>query len=472
MASPNVYFASIPASIRKPGRYFELNTSLAVRNLPGNPQRILLIGQRLAAGTVSAGVPINIYSDTEAQTAFGVGSQLQLMVRRALAANPYALLTCCAIDDAAASIATVKTITLLAPTRAGIVSATIGGVTVSAAVAATDTATTKATALAAAINAAPWLPFTATAALGVITLTARNKGGQGNTIGISSADSSLDTAPVVASVTAGTGDPSISATLTAVFAAGHNVIVLGNADATALAALKAHLDTVSGPMEQRGAIGVYAANGTLAASTTTAATVNAGRMYCVLVPAAPESVSDLAAVYGAVIASEEDPAMPLNTLPLPTITATPLASRLGRTEHEVALYNGVTPTETDQSGVVRIVRAISTYTTSVAGVADPALLDLSSIRIYDYLRLAIIQRMALRFPRAKLSSGTDERVWSEAYDVLLKCEELEIVRDVEANKDGLICEPDSQDSARLNLRLPMRVVPGLHVIAGAIYLLL
>ena len=31
MASPNISFDSIPASIRKPGKYFEFNTKLAVR---------------------------------------------------------------------------------------------------------------------------------------------------------------------------------------------------------------------------------------------------------------------------------------------------------------------------------------------------------------------------------------------------------------------------------------------------------
>ena len=33
MASANVSFDNIPASIRKPGKYFEFNTKLAVRTL-------------------------------------------------------------------------------------------------------------------------------------------------------------------------------------------------------------------------------------------------------------------------------------------------------------------------------------------------------------------------------------------------------------------------------------------------------
>ena len=50
MASKNISFDSIPSSIRKPGKYFEFNTKLAVRTLPANLQRMLIIAQSLTAG--------------------------------------------------------------------------------------------------------------------------------------------------------------------------------------------------------------------------------------------------------------------------------------------------------------------------------------------------------------------------------------------------------------------------------------
>ena len=43
MASANVSFDNIPASIRKPGKYLEFNTKLAVRTLATNPQTVLII---------------------------------------------------------------------------------------------------------------------------------------------------------------------------------------------------------------------------------------------------------------------------------------------------------------------------------------------------------------------------------------------------------------------------------------------
>ncbi len=82
------------------------------------------------------------------------------------------------------------------------------------------------------------------------------------------------------------------------------------------------------------------------------------------------------------------------------------------------------------------------------------------------------RRVALRFPRDKLSSRTPDRVRSELLDVLYKLEELEIIEEVDANKAALIIERDSQDSNRLNGRIPADVVNGLHIFAGRIDLLL
>ena len=53
MASANVSFDNIPASIRKPGKYLEFNTKLAVRTLATNPQTVLIIAQKTADGTAA-----------------------------------------------------------------------------------------------------------------------------------------------------------------------------------------------------------------------------------------------------------------------------------------------------------------------------------------------------------------------------------------------------------------------------------
>lgn len=472
MSSPNISFDNIPSSIRKPGKYFEFNTKLAVRTLPGNLQKVLIVGQRIAAGTVAANVVTDIFSDAEAATYFGNGSQLHLMCRAAIKANPYLALQAIAMDDAGAGVLASGTVTLTGPaTGAGVLTVKVAGKPVQIAIAATDTATAIAAALAAQVALQPDLPVTAAAALGVVTLTAKNKGTQGNNIKLEAVTTAVGTTAAVVAMASGATDPTLATALAAVYGAGHNIIISAWNDSTNLTALRTHLDSVSGPLEQRGAIGVYGHTGTLANATTLAAGINAGRISAPNFKV-PEQPCELAAAYGAVVASEEDPARPLNLLQLTGITAPALADRLSRTEQETALYNGVTPLEVGPGEKVQIVRAITTYTLDAQSIPDISLLDLTTIRTLDYVRKACRERISLRFPREKLSERTAPKVKDQLLDVLYKLEELEIVEQVDVNKDGLIVERDSQDPNRLNAKIPTDVVNGLHVFAGRIDLLL
>lgn len=473
MSSANIAFDNIPSSIRKPGKYFEFNTKLAVRTLPGNLQKTLIVGQRLAAGTVLANTPIDVFSDVEAATYFGRGSIAHLMARSALQANNYLALTMIALDDAGGSVAASGTVTIAGPASAGgVVTLAVGDQTVVVAVSAADSATVIAAALVAQIAKQPDLPVTAANAAGVVTLTAKNKGSLGNGLKISAASAAAGVTAVVVAMSGGATDPTIATALATVFAAGHNIVISAWNDQTSLTALRTHLDAVSGPLEQRGAVGIFAHTGTLAASTTLAGLINSGRISGLLVPNGFEASFEVAAAYGAVVASEEDPARPLNTLPLTGILANPLTNRLSRTEQENALYNGITPSEVGPGEKVQIVRAITTYMLDPQGVPDVSMLDLTTIRTLDYVRRACRERISLRFPREKLSARTPDKVRSELLDVLYKLEELEIVQNVDQWKAQLIVERDLQDANRLNAKIPTNVVNGLHVFAGRIDLIL
>ncbi|MCX7204742.1 MAG: phage tail sheath subtilisin-like domain-containing protein [Proteobacteria bacterium] len=474
MASKDISFDSIPSSIRKPGKYFEFNTKMAVRLLPGNLQKVLLIGQRMAIGTVAAAVPTDVFNDADAATMFGRGSILHSMVAAAITAYPYAAITAIALDDAPAGTQAAGTVTLTgAATAAGALTLWVGNDRIDAAISNGDTPTIVALALKTALDRAPDIPVTATVNLGVVTLTAKNKGTLGNTIKlISSFAIATGLVAVIAPMAGGATDPDIQAALTPIYSAGHNILCSSLMDTASLQKLRTHLDAVGGPMEQRGAIGVYGNTGTLAQATTLALSINSGRTSSILVPSTPSLSWEVAAAYAAVIASEEDPARPLNTLALTAIAPSPFANRLSRTEQENALYNGVTPSEVGPGDKVQIVRAITTYTKDPQGIDDVSLLDLTTIRTLDYVRKACRERIALRFPREKLSSRTADKVWSELYDVLLKLEELEFVEQVVENKDKLIVQRDLQDANRLNARIPTDVVNGLHVFAGRIDLYL
>ncbi|MCG9027405.1 phage tail sheath subtilisin-like domain-containing protein [Laribacter hongkongensis] len=473
MASPNISFDAIPASIRKPGKYFEFNTRLAVRTLPTNLQTVLCVGQKLASGTHPALKPVQVFTDADAATWFGRGSHAHLMAKAAMTANPYVSLTVLAVEDDDAGLAASGTITVTGPaTGSGLLTVVVGTQRVDVAVSNGDAANAVATALKAALDKALDLPVTATVNAAVVTLTARNKGEAGNGIRLSASSAAAGVTATATAMTGGAADPDLAPALAAVANAGHHIIASPFARQESLLALREHLEFVSGPLEQRGAIGVFGHPGTLATGTQLAAQINSGRISGAWYPGSRALPCEIAAGYAAVLASEEDPARPLNTLEIKGLDITDPTDWSGRTEQEAALHGGLTPLEVSPGNRVQIVRAVTTYLKDPQGIDDPALLDLTTIRTLDYVRRACRDRISLRFPREKLSERTPPKVRSELLDVLVKLEELEIVEAVEANKAGLIVERDSQDVNRLNARIPTDVVNGLHVFAGRIDLLL
>ena len=466
MASANINFEKIPVSTRKPGVYAEWNTKLAVRNLPTNRQRVLLIAQHTTnLGAVSA--LTDVYSAAEVAERYGAGSQAHLMADAAIKAYANAALSIITLADHSAGVAASGKITITGnATTQGVLRVGIGNADVlMVPVAAGDSADTVGKAVKAAIAAQPGLPVSAAEAAGVVTITAKNKGAEGNAIRLLAACTAAGISTTVTAMASGLVNPDIAAALNAVVAEGHHIIACGINDETNLLKLRAHLDTVSSPMEKRWAIGVYGQTGTLAQATTLAGRLNHGHIVSAWYRGTPSLPCELAAAFAAVMASEEDPARPLNTLALNSIGVCESKDKTMRTEQENALYNGVTPIEISPAGTqAQIVRAITTYTKTANGTADESLLDVTTVRTLIYVSRACVDRIALRFPRDKLSDRTPPRVRSELIDVLMRCEELEILERVEENLPKLIVERDLQNTGMLNCRIPSDVVNGLHVV--------
>lgn len=467
MASENISFDTLPSSIRKPGTYNELNIKLAVRNLPSNAQKVVIIAAKTAEGNLPVNTPTDIFTDFEARAYAGAGSTAHKMTLAAMKANPYVRLTLIVVADDAAGIAATGTMTVTGTAEnAGVLAVGICGKQYRIAAAKGDAPADMAADLAATVNAVPDCPVTAVAANGVITFTAKNKGLLGNGIDLTAESTIKAVSTTLAAMTGGQVNPDVTPAFTAIFAAGHNIVISPYTDADNMAALRSHLETTGHALEQRGAIGATAVTTTLAQATTLARNMNEGRLTLALLPGTTSMACEVAAAYGAVIASEEDPARPLNTLALEGINIPPVTHRLSRNEQENALANGVTPLEVGPGDKVQIVRAISTYTKNEAGAEDVSLLDITTMRTYDYVAKAIKERIDLRFPREKLSERTPGKVRSEIIDVLFKLEELERVEKVQENLPYLIAERDAQDANRLNTRIPVDVVNGLHIRAN------
>lgn len=466
----HISFDTVPSSIRVPGQYIEFNTRNAVQGLPQNPQKVLLLAPMLTTGTQPALTPVQVFSDAVAGDLFGRGSWAQLMVRQAFINNPYLDLTVIGLPDHSAGVAATGSLVLAGTAKAGAIDVMIGGTSVSVAVSAGQTAAQVATKMAAVVNAAA-LPVSATVSAQTLTLTAKCKGEIGNEIRFLVNVGNTGLTVQINKMASGAKNADIAAALNKVAGKHYHIIVSPFVDDVNAKALSNHITQVSNAIEQRGCVGVLGWYGTMATGVTMAAKLNDGRITCAWYKGASETNALIATAYAAVLAFEEDPAKPLNTLEIKGLNITPDEYAPLFNECNNALYNGLTPL-TVVANKVQIMRAVSTYTKSAANVDDPSLLDITTIRTLDYVRRAVKERIALRFPRDKLSDRLLPKIRSEILDVLLKLEQAEIIENAEANKAKLLVSRSLQDPNRVNAAIPADVVNGLHVFAGRIDLIL
>lgn len=470
MSSPNVSFSDIPSSIRKPGVYSEFNLNAARQSLPANDVSMLIIAQRLSTGSVAALVPTKVFSDADARLYFGAGSQCHLMVKAALDANPSLDLTVCAVADSGITKATGTIALSGTATSAGVLRACVGNRVAEVAISSGDLAAAIATALNTAVSAiAHELPVTSGVSSATVTLTARNAGTVGNYIPVECSCTAAGITATVTGMASGATDPDLGATsgaLDTVFPGNYDIICIPFVDEGNWADLGTHLDEISGPMEQRPAIGVIQMFG-----EATEITLNHWRITCGYLPRTKSCLFEVAAAYAAVIASESDPAQPLNNRVLTGIAAPDISNRLTRTEIESLLDNGLTPMHVIAGERVAIVRAITTYTENAQGIADPARLDISVPRSLDYVRFSCVSRVSSKFPAPKKTLRFKKDIRSELLDVLLQLESIEIVENMDYWKAYLVIEDDLQDATRVNARIPGAIVKGAHVVAMRIDLL-
>ena len=414
-----------------------------------------------------------VFSDTQAAAYFGFGSQVHRMVRAALTANPQCSLSVIPVADAALSAAAAWTVTFAgAPTTSGSLTLGLNADVIQVNPTATDTPATIAAEFAQQIAALPALPFTATAAAGVLTLTAVNAGTVANAFQVVAGGAVAGVTMTVAVATAGASDPNITAALNDVFLGGFNQIVIPYVDNTNLTALKNFLVDVGSYAEKRWAFGFIASNGSLAAAQTLSESINYGWINNPWCRGSATPTMEIAAAYAATIAATTDPALPFDFVPVMGIAVPPVSEQMSRTEEESVLNNGVTPLNVGPGQQVQIVRAITTYTLNAEGVPDVSFLDITTPRTMAYVAKAFIQNRTDLYSRAKITGRLLTDIRSTGIVLLKQLEDLEIIQNVTENLPMYIVEQDLQDVNRVNERIPTAIVPGLHILAERFDLLL
>jgi phage tail sheath gpL-like len=484
-----ISFNRIPANQRTPGVYTEIDGSQAVSGVQLLQYRILLLGQKLAAGTAAALASVRVTSVKQARDAFGAGSMLAIMAEAALASNSTSELWCMPMDDNGAGVSAAGSLTFGgAPTEAGTVSVYIGGKRVQVAAASTDTPANLATALAAAVNADTTLPVTA-AVDGVVTakvnFTARNKGEAGNGIDLrvnyqgESLPSGL-TVTLVA-MTGGTGNPDMAPALAALGDEWFQSIGMPYTDAANLTALETELDSRFGPQREIEGQAFAAARGTHGALGTLGDSRNSPHLCIVGAQSEPMPPYAKAAETAAIVAyfASIDPARPLQTLRYTYCLPPAEGDRFTQEERNLLLYDGIATTDVDAGGVMRIERMVTTYKTNEVGAPDTAFLDVETLFTLMAVRHDWRDYIRRKYPRHKLADdgtrfgpgqavATPNVFKAEAVAKFREWEELGLVENFDQFKADLIVERNATDPNRIDVVLPPNLINGLRIVGTKI----
>lgn len=454
-----------------PGVYAEYNDALAKSALPGNHLKLLIIHQKLTgSGSVAVHVPTKIYSTAEAKEYFGAGSFLAAACEAALTANRKVDITAVAVaDDAGGTAATGTLVFTGEPTADGSHVLYDGAHYVTAKVTSGDTPTEIALALKNACDAEPDLKVTASVNAGTLTLTAKNKGLCGNQIHLGyRMTGATGLACAVTQMASGATNPDLTDALAAVFPDEFQVVVLPFNNDTDIATVRTHINDVSGPEEQRSALGFYSTTGVVADATTLADSTNAERIQAPAIRYSDATLrqytpSEVAAAVGALAAAFEHPAVSLDDEAVPGIPPADPVDWFSGTEIDTLIRAGVTPLVTGQDGIVRIVRDVTTRTKNASGNPDTIYRDSTDIRVPDYMRKAFLATFTGRkFPRVDRSLQTIEEL---ALDTCRKAEKLDIINDVtNKTKPDIEAKWDPQDRKAVQLKVPIERGGTIHVI--------
>jgi phage tail sheath gpL-like len=468
-----IQFFQIPDNLRLPGTFIEFDSSLA--GSQELQQKVLVIGQRLTAGSVAQGIAKRIYDPSQADDFWGRGSMMAEQFRYLKQANPYIETWGIALNEDAAGVAATGKITVAAGTadENGTIYLYIAGQRIKVAVALDDDQDDIAAAIIAAINAVDTLPVTALVD-GVdaneVNLTCRWKGETGNTLDVrlNYFEGEVLPAGVALTITAmsgGTTNPDITTAIAAMGDEWYNWIVMPFTDAANMTALEAELDSRYGPMRQIGARAFCAFRGDLSATNTFGDGRNSPHVTCVGTNIAPEPPYLWASVNAVQAAASlaRDPARQLRTIQFTGLKSPAREVRWEGTERNTLLFDGISTYTVDANGVPRIESQITMYQVNALDIADTSYLYINVPETLDRIRYEQIAMMQSKYAIAKLATdedgpfGPDDLVMQPR---LAKSEYITLYQtfvergwcvDLEGYKTTIVAEIDEENTSQLNM---------------------
>lgn len=390
-----------------PGAYVAVKFGVGAAST-GTPKVLLIVGMIATGSTiVPDGTPVNIFSDTDADTYWGPGSEGALMAQAALAVGGIQIMGASALMGTAVAATATLNLDGAAGPSSGSWSLRIAGRVLTGGILATDTQAIIAANIAATVNANPRLPVSAAAAAGVgtayiVTFTSKSAGLRGNDLILwqdpSGLPANIATHTIAGGTavgnggvrfTGGTGTENITNLLASLFPARYYRIAAAQRDATNAARWATQLDTKAGPLEQRAEHLVLCTSTTLSAAGSLAqTTIDDQRVELLWMQDSEAMPSEIAGEHAALRCQLEQ-AMPNQTYDNVQIAVakpqTDTATQPNRATLVAALGYGLTPLKTVGNAVL-IVRAVTTRTRTVTGLVDTGTIDVADSAVADDTR--------------------------------------------------------------------------------------
>ncbi|KLN54729.1 phage tail sheath subtilisin-like domain-containing protein [Variovorax paradoxus] len=395
----------------------KLDFKRAIRGLRGMPRRLLLVGHKLAAGSVPVNTVVTVSTETDAIDRFGEGSMLLAMWRAAKANADLGLpIDCIAIAQGVTPISASTTIvvenvgaTLAMP---GEVMLYIHGKRLSVGATTSDTEATIATKLIAVINAQPSLQVTAAAGAETneVVLTAKWGGPTGNSIDVRSAFYDDDRLPNGLSLTIppmalGAVNPDVSPVIAAMSSYRPTEIVCPFTDSTNLNLLETELAARWEANNMRDGMIVNCIRGTESDITTFLGGRNSPHVHTIAVTKDVTNPWETAAMAGAAIESQavKDPAVPQTGIPLLGYIGPKQASHWTIDQMNNLLQAGGSPLEIGQDSTGNLLRMVTNYTLSSAGAPDRSMAEVCWLKTASYKRWFNVTEFQTKYRGYKLA---------------------------------------------------------------------
>lgn len=472
----------IAPSNRVPGVYMKVSLGVGPRAAGASPRQLVLFGNKTSVGTATVAVEIDVFSEDDARSLFGAGSELHLMVQAAIAAWPGVSIKAIPVTTAGTA-GTGTIIFTTTSTAAGTGYVTCLGEEIQFDIASGSTATLSGDAAVLAINAKTDWPITALNASGTVTCTAKNTGPRGNFIAVrarlSTGTGQTVAGPASGFLTAGATSDDPQTALDNIAAVKRRYLVAPYSDATQLAKFKTHVEAEDEPEVGHRKRAIFGTLDTLANATTLCTGLNMARMQAGWLEKSDLPPSMIAAGLAARLAAHESVDTGAN-LDGDVITGQKphyaVADRPINSEMVSALNNGITPLQSTDDGSVYIVRSITTKSRDALSNADYRVLDTAKVAVPDEGADRFELAFADRFAGFKASQDPEEGdvippgVVTPSmgrdliYEVLSGMEDDGLLElgSVEARKDEILCELSTTSAGRFNAVIPMDVIEGAH----------